>query len=121
MCAFSNGESEVLRVRYKFSILKQRFRILGRANSYHKFAEVENAFVISCILHNMIFVDDGLDSMLEENINWKRLHPPSKEEEIMSPGTTPLDVVNWITSNDEDTMLSCIVCSLSQYLGRRTV
>ena len=57
MCAFANAESEVLRVRYKFNdwigsvrkdvecffgILKQRFRILGRANSYHKFADVEN-------------------------------------------------------------------------------
>lgn len=52
----------------------------------------------------MILIDDGLDAMWEENINWKVLHPPSKEEEIMSRGTPPLDEVNLITSDDEDTM-----------------
>jgi hypothetical protein len=42
-----------------FGILKARFKFLKNFNSLHKQSAVDNAFVMCCILHNMLLESDG--------------------------------------------------------------
>ena len=58
--AFSkSGESLRKDVECTFGIMKQRFRLLQGRISLSDRAQVDNAFISSCILHNMLLFDDG--------------------------------------------------------------
>lgn len=64
-----------------FGILKARFRFLKNVITLQKREDVENAFFVCCILHNLILECDGLDSMWESDINWKNANPEFEEDE----------------------------------------
>ena len=54
-------ESERKHVECAFGILKARFRILKLPIRMHKFEEIDDMFVVCCILHNMCLDVDGGD------------------------------------------------------------
>ena len=66
-----------------FGILKQRFRWFKCPICIRKKEDVDNAFVTACIINNMILTHDGLDTLWEDDVNWKTINP--RGEDVAEP------------------------------------
>jgi hypothetical protein len=66
-----------------FGILKQRFRFLVNPITLQRPEDVGNAFYTCCMIHNLILREDGLNTLWESGVNWKRLNPdPDSSDEV---------------------------------------
>jgi hypothetical protein len=63
-----------------FGILKNRFRFFKNPINLHSDVDVNNAFHVACMLHNMILTYDGLDVLWENDVNWGTLNPADGDE-----------------------------------------
>jgi hypothetical protein len=64
-----------------FAILKQRFRYFVVPCTLHNKIDIDNAFRVACMLHNLILRHDGLDKLWESNINWDKVDPNGDGDE----------------------------------------
>lgn len=65
-----------------FGILKLRFRFLKNTVTLQKREDIDNAFVVCCMLNNLILSHDGLDTLWEDDVNWKYVNPDFEGEEF---------------------------------------
>jgi hypothetical protein len=47
--------------------------------------------VVACMLHNMILMHDGLDTLWEDGVNWRRLNPRGAERHDGPPAADEED------------------------------
>lgn len=64
-----------------FGRLKQRFRWFKCPIRMMNKEDIDNAFVVACIIHNMILRYDGLNSLWESNVNWKKMNPDNEDSD----------------------------------------
>lgn len=64
-----------------YGILKARFRFLKTPVTLQSRTDVENVFIVCCMIHNLVLEADGLDTLWESDVNWKHVHPDDGEEE----------------------------------------
>lgn len=58
---------------------KSRWRFFKRPSTLLAQIDLENAFFCTCIFHNMILRDDGLDSLWENDVNWDAINPEGED------------------------------------------
>jgi hypothetical protein len=66
-----------------FGILKQRFRWFKCPIGLQNKEDIDNAFVTACIINNMILTHDGLDTLWEQDVNWRTVNP--RGEDVADP------------------------------------
>jgi hypothetical protein len=68
-------------VECTFGILKSRFRMLRKGIEFRSASFIEDIFRCASILHNMLIVFDGYDSLLNDEHVWEALDPHKTEED----------------------------------------
>jgi hypothetical protein len=68
-------------VECTFGILKSRFRMLRKGIEFRSASFIEDIFRCASILHNMLIVFDGYDSLLNDEHVWEALDPHQTEED----------------------------------------
>lgn len=96
--AYDGFQSEPIRYRFSdwiasvrkdvecfFGILKMRFRFFKNPITLQNRGDIDNAFYVAVMFHNLILRHDGLDRLWEDDVNWDTINPVGEDDSGEEP------------------------------------